>query len=173
MTEPTEPRFSWWLLLRLCTFQIGSAMGDILVTSIWNRIMIVNFGFPAFPVGLLIALRYLLSPLSLYAGFRSDRTPILGLRRTSYIWLGRASWSSRFRCSVSASPALTWRAAMPSAGSLPLSHFSCTAQARCCRAARSSPSSAIPCPKRGRGWRYPCSKPFSFFVSPSPPFRLA
>lgn len=90
MNESSEPRFSWWLLLRICTFQIGSAMGDILVTSIWNRIMIVNFGFPALPVGLLIALRYLLSPLSLYAGFRSDTTPFLGMRRTSYIWLGRA-----------------------------------------------------------------------------------
>lgn len=90
MPESSEPRFSWWLVLRLCTFQIGSAMGDILVTSIWNRIMIVNFGFPALPVGLLIALRYLLSPLSLYAGFRSDTTSFLGMRRTSYIWLGRA-----------------------------------------------------------------------------------
>lgn len=90
MNESSEPRFRWWLVLRLCTFQIGSAMGDILVTSIWNRIMIVNFGFPALPVGLLIALRYLLSPLSLYAGFRSDRTTFLGMRRTSYIWLGRA-----------------------------------------------------------------------------------
>jgi len=90
MTESAEPRFSWWRLMRLCTFQIGSAMGDILVTSIWNRIMIVNFGLPALPVGLLLSLRYLLSPLSLYAGFRSDNTPFLGYRRTSYIWLGRA-----------------------------------------------------------------------------------
>lgn len=90
MDESSEPRFSWWLVLRLCTFQIGSAMGDILVTSIWNRIMIVNFGFPALPIGLLIALRYLLSPLSLYAGFRSDTTLFLGMKRTSYIWLGRA-----------------------------------------------------------------------------------
>lgn len=90
MTDTSEPRFSWGLVLRLCTFQIGSAMGDILVTSIWNRIMIVNFGFPALPVGLLIALRYLLSPLSLYAGFRSDTTTFLGMKRTSYIWLGRA-----------------------------------------------------------------------------------
>lgn len=89
-TQTSEPRFSWWVVLRLCTFQIGSAMGDILVTSIWNRIMIVNFGFPALPVGTLIALRYLLSPLSLYAGFRSDTTPFLGMWRTSYIWLGRA-----------------------------------------------------------------------------------
>ncbi|RIK33385.1 MAG: MFS transporter [Chloroflexi bacterium] len=96
MNETIEPRFSWRLLLRLCTFQIGSAMGDILVTSIWNRIMIVNFGMPALPVGLLIALRYLLSPLSLYAGFRSDTTPFLGMWRTSYIWLGRGLMVASF-----------------------------------------------------------------------------
>lgn len=91
-----EPRFSWGLLLRICTFQIGSAMGDILVTSIWNRIMIVNFGFPALPVGALIALRYLLSPLSMYAGFRSDTTPFMGMKRTSYIWLGRGLMVASF-----------------------------------------------------------------------------
>ena len=90
MNDLSEPRFSWWRLMRLCTFQVGSAMGDILVTSIWNRIMIVNFGLPALPVGLLLSLRYLLSPLSLYAGFRSDNTILWGYRRTSYIWLGRA-----------------------------------------------------------------------------------
>lgn len=88
-SEPLELRFRWWVILRLCTFQIGSAMGDILVTAIWNRIMIVNFGFDARWVALLIALRYLLSPLSLYAGFRSDKSSFLGLHRTSYIWLGR------------------------------------------------------------------------------------
>ena len=76
-------------LLRLSSFQIGSAMGDILVTSIWNRVMITNFGIPAIPVSLLIALRYLLSPLSLWAGFLSDTKPLWRMRRTSYIWLGR------------------------------------------------------------------------------------
>ena len=81
--------FSFPRLLRLSTFQIGSAMGDILVTSIWNRIMIVNFGIPALPVSFLIALRYLLSPLSLWAGFRSDTKPLWGMQRSSYIWLGR------------------------------------------------------------------------------------
>jgi BCD family chlorophyll transporter-like MFS transporter len=81
--------FSYWRLLRLSSFQIGSAMGDILVTSIWNRVMISNFGIPATPVGLLIALRYLLSPLSLWAGYRSDTRWLFGYRRTSYIWLGR------------------------------------------------------------------------------------
>lgn len=88
-TPPPEPPFNPWRLLQLCSFQIGSAMGDILVTSIWNRIMIVSLGLPAWPVALLIALRYLLTPLSLWAGFRSDTRPLFGLRRTPYIWLGR------------------------------------------------------------------------------------
>ncbi|WP_420630694.1 BCD family MFS transporter [Candidatus Leptofilum sp.] len=89
MSKPNQLTFSIWRLLRLSSFQIGSAMGDILVTSIWNRMMISQFGIPATPVSLLIALRYLLSPLSLWAGYRSDTRPFLGMRRTSYIWLGR------------------------------------------------------------------------------------
>lgn len=52
--------------------------------------MISNFGIPATPVSLLIALRYLLFPVSLWAGFLSDTKPLFGLRRTPYIWLGRA-----------------------------------------------------------------------------------
>lgn len=84
-----EQSFSVALTLRLSTFHIGSAMGDILTASVWNRIMITELGLPAWPVGLLIALRYLLSPLSLWAGHRSDTHPLWGARRTSYIWLGR------------------------------------------------------------------------------------
>ena len=86
----TSFQFSLGRTLRLSSFHIGSAMGDILVTSIWNRIMISNFGIPATPVSLLIALRYLLFPISLWAGFLSDTKPLFGLRRTPYIWLGRA-----------------------------------------------------------------------------------
>jgi len=88
MDEQQRP-FTLWRGLRLSSFQIGSAMGDILITSIWNRILIVNFGIPATPVGLLIALRYLLSPLSLWAGNLTDHRPFFGLRRTPMIWLGR------------------------------------------------------------------------------------
>lgn len=65
-------------------------MGDILATSVWNRVMIADLGIPAGPVGLLIALRYLLSPLSLWAGHRSDSQTIQGYRRTPYIWFGRS-----------------------------------------------------------------------------------
>ena len=89
---PNEPQltFSWLRMVRLGSFQIGSAMGDILVTSIWNRVMITNFGVPAWPIGLLIALRYFLSPLSLWAGHRSDTVKLFGYYRTSYIWTGRS-----------------------------------------------------------------------------------
>lgn len=90
MTQITPQPLSFWRLLRLSSFHIGSAMGDILVTSIWNRVMITNFGIPAAPVSFLIALRYLLSPLSLWAGHLSDTRPFLGMRRTGYIWVGRA-----------------------------------------------------------------------------------
>lgn len=85
-----QASFNLARMLRLSSFQIGSAMGDILVTSIWNRVMISNFGIPAAPVSLLIALRYLLSPLSLWVGHLSDTKPLWGLQRTPYIWLGRA-----------------------------------------------------------------------------------
>lgn len=84
-----DKRFTLRRGLRLGSFQIGSAMGDILVTSIWNRILITNFGIPATPVGLLIALRYLMSPLSIWAGNLTDNKRFFGLRRTPIIWTGR------------------------------------------------------------------------------------
>ncbi|MCC6298342.1 MAG: BCD family MFS transporter [Anaerolineales bacterium] len=85
----TEGVYRFSRLLRLSTFQVGSALGDILVTSVWNRIMINELGMNAAPVGLLIALRYLLAPLSLLAGYWSDTRPWLGFHRTPYIWSGR------------------------------------------------------------------------------------
>ncbi len=51
--------------------------------------MIANFGIAAAPVSFLIAMRYLVAPLSMWAGFLSDTKPILGYRRTPYIWFGR------------------------------------------------------------------------------------
>jgi BCD family chlorophyll transporter-like MFS transporter len=87
---PLDVNFNLSRLLRLATFQIGSALGDILVTSIWNRIMINELGLSAGLVGLLIALRYLIAPLSLWAGYWSDTRSWFGLRRTPYIWTGRA-----------------------------------------------------------------------------------
>src|SRR5690606_34718882 len=75
--------------IRLTTFQIGSAMAEILTASVWNRVMISDLHMPATPVAFLLALQYLLVPISLWVGHRSDTTRLWGKRRTSYIWLGR------------------------------------------------------------------------------------
>lgn len=84
-------QFSVWRTLRLGSFQIGSAMADILTASVWNRVMIADLGVPATPVGFLLALQYLLVPVAFWAGYRSDTQKLWGKRRISYIWLGR-SW---------------------------------------------------------------------------------
>lgn len=81
--------FSLWRTLRLSSFQIGSATADILTASVWNRVMIADLGMPATWVGLLLALQYLLMPISFWAGHRSDTQTLWGQRRTAYIWLGR------------------------------------------------------------------------------------
>ncbi len=84
-----EISFSFGHSLKLGSFHIGSSLTDLLTSAIWNRILIVDLGVAAWPVTLLTALRYLLSPFSLWVGHQSDTHPILGSRRTSYIWLGR------------------------------------------------------------------------------------
>jgi BCD family chlorophyll transporter-like MFS transporter len=76
--------------LKIGSFNFGSALVDILTASVWNRVMITDLGAGATPVSILLALRYLLAPLSIWAGYRSDTKPIGGLRRTPYIWIGRA-----------------------------------------------------------------------------------
>ena len=85
-----ERRFRTARTLRLGTFHIGSAMSDVLVSSVLNRVLISHFGFMAWPVALLLGLRYLLSPLSLWAGARSDISAAAPFGRTRFIWAGRA-----------------------------------------------------------------------------------
>jgi MFS transporter, BCD family, chlorophyll transporter len=86
----SSSRFSVGRSLKLGSFNFGSALVDILTASVWNRLMIVDLGVSASAVAILLALRYLLAPISIWAGYRSDTRPIVGLRRTPYIWLGRA-----------------------------------------------------------------------------------
>ena len=64
-------------------------MVDILTASVWNRILITDLGASATPVSILLGLRYLLAPVSVWIGARSDARPVLGFRRIPYIWLGR------------------------------------------------------------------------------------
>ena len=90
MAQSASSRFSVWRSLKIGSFNFGSALVDILTASVWNRVMITDLGAGATPVSILLALRYLLAPISIWAGFRSDTKPIGGLRRTPYIWIGRA-----------------------------------------------------------------------------------
>lgn len=89
MSQPPQPRFSVLRTMKIGTFHIGSSFVDLLTSGVLNRVLITDLGLWATPVALLSALRYLLAPLSIWAGYRSDTRPIFGLRRLPYIWGGR------------------------------------------------------------------------------------
>lgn len=75
--------------LKIGLFHLGSGMADVMTTGIWNRIMISDLGFSATPIGLLVALRYFLAPLGVWAGRQSDQRQLGGYRRLVWIWGGR------------------------------------------------------------------------------------
>jgi BCD family chlorophyll transporter-like MFS transporter len=84
-----HPSFSALRSFKIGSFHIGSSMTDVLLSGVWNRVMITDLGAAAWPVSLLLAARYFLAPLAIWAGHESDTHPLLGSRRTAYIWLGR------------------------------------------------------------------------------------
>ena len=86
---PAPPRFSALRSFKIGSFHIGSSLTDVMLSGIWNRVMISDLGLAAWPVSLLLAARYFLAPLAIWAGHESDTHAILGSRRTAYIWLGR------------------------------------------------------------------------------------
>lgn len=75
--------------MKIGSFHIGSSFLDLLTSGVLNRVLITDLGLLATPVALLSALRYLLAPLSIWAGYRSDTRPIFGMHRLPYIWGGR------------------------------------------------------------------------------------
>lgn len=87
--EQQSERLNIRRTLKLGSFHIGSAFADILGSAVWNRILVSDLGIAATPVAVLSALRYLLAPLSIWAGHRSDTHPFFGWRRLPYIWSGR------------------------------------------------------------------------------------
>lgn len=88
--EQEEPRrFSVLRTMKIGTFHIGSSFVDLLTSGVLNRVLISDLHLWATPVALLSALRYLLAPLSIWAGYRSDTRPIFGMHRLPYIWAGR------------------------------------------------------------------------------------
>ncbi len=75
--------------VKIGLFHFGSGLADIIATGIWNRIMISDLGFAAGPIGLLVALRYFLAPLGIWAGRVSDRRTVFGYHRLFWVWSGR------------------------------------------------------------------------------------
>lgn len=89
MEPTTEQRLNVPRTLKLGTFHIGSSFIDLLTSGVLNRVLITDLALAATPVALLSALRYLLAPLSIWAGYRSDLRPPGTLRRLPFIWGGR------------------------------------------------------------------------------------
>lgn len=89
MSSPSQSKLPLWRTLKLGLFHIGSAMIDLLAFSVWNRVMIVELGMPATPVGLVLTLHNFLSPLLVWGGYLSDVRPLAGLRRLPYALGGR------------------------------------------------------------------------------------
>jgi len=76
-------------LLRLSLFQVSVGMAAVLLTGTLNRVMIVELGFSAWLVALLVALPLVFAPLRTLIGFKSDHhVSALGWRRVPYIWFG-------------------------------------------------------------------------------------
>ncbi|NWF69992.1 MAG: BCD family MFS transporter [Chloroflexi bacterium] len=85
-----EKQLSLGRNLKIGLFHLGSGMADVIITGVWNRIMISDLGYAATPVSLLAGLRYFLAPIGIWAGRMSDRYAVMGYRRLFWIWLGRA-----------------------------------------------------------------------------------
>ena len=90
MAEAKQPNLSVARNLKISIFHLGSGMADVLITGVWNRIMVADLGFGATIVGLLTGLRYFLAPIGIWAGRYSDTRAVRGSRRLFWIWLGRA-----------------------------------------------------------------------------------
>ena len=43
--------------MKIGLFHLGSGMADVIITGVWNRIMISDLGYAATPVSLLTSLR--------------------------------------------------------------------------------------------------------------------
>lgn len=90
MREQTGQNLSVGRNMKIGLFHLGSGMADVIITGIWNRVMISDLGYAATPVSLLTSLRYFLAPLGIWAGRISDRRSVGGFRRMFWIGLGRA-----------------------------------------------------------------------------------
>ncbi|MEZ4670126.1 MAG: BCD family MFS transporter [Anaerolineae bacterium] len=90
MNETVEQNLPVGRNMKIGLFHLGSGMADVIITGVWNRVMISDLGYAATPVSLLTSLRYFLAPFGIWAGRISDRRSVGGFRRMFWIALGRA-----------------------------------------------------------------------------------
>jgi len=74
--------------LQLALIHTAVAMTLVPINSTLNRVMIFDLGFSKTLFTLLSIFPYLLAPIQIAIGSFSDRNPILGYRRTPYIFAG-------------------------------------------------------------------------------------
>ena len=74
--------------IQLGMIHAAVAMTLVPINSTLNRVMIKELELSALLVAILASLPYVFSPIQMLIGSYSDRHPILGLRRTPYIFLG-------------------------------------------------------------------------------------
>jgi len=74
--------------IQLGLVHVAVAMTLVPMNSTLNRVMIKELALSATLVAALASLPYLFSPIQVALGAYSDRHPLLGLRRTPYIFLG-------------------------------------------------------------------------------------
>src|SRR6476661_7842698 len=74
--------------LQLGLIHVAVAMTLVPINSTLNRVMIKELSISATIVAILASLPYLFSPIQVAIGSYSDRHPILGFRRTPYIFVG-------------------------------------------------------------------------------------
>ncbi len=87
-------------LARLSLFQGCLGCLAVIFAGMLNRIMISELAFPAILVGGGLAFEQLMAPSRVLFGNISDSRPILGRRRTPYIWLGTAGFCSMAAISI-------------------------------------------------------------------------
>ncbi|MBI3158117.1 MAG: BCD family MFS transporter [Chloroflexi bacterium] len=76
--------------IQLGLVHVAVAMTLVPINSTLNRVMIKELALSAALVGVLASLPYLFSPIQVAIGSFADRNPLLGWRRTPYIFAGLA-----------------------------------------------------------------------------------
>ena len=74
--------------IRLALFPIGYGVIGALVGGTLNRVFIADIGLAATLVGFVLSIQYLVSPVRVWLGYRSDGFPIFGKKREWYMIFG-------------------------------------------------------------------------------------